>query len=332
MSHTVQDAPRPLTFRLLRLLADGEFHSGEAMAHELGLSRASVHNALQGVGEYGLDLHRVRGRGYRLARPLFWLDPAAIKKQLEEARAQVQLEILDHATSTNALLLQRSALGAPSGSVLAAEWQSAGRGRLGRAWHAGLGDALTFSLLWRFNSGLGALSGLSLAVGVAALRALDEIGVHDTSLKWPNDILYGKGKLAGILLEAQGDMLGPSAVVIGVGLNLRVSAAARAAIDQPVSDLAEAGVAAAARNRVFATLLKHLLRVMEEFSARGFVALREEWEVHHAFQQREVTLTMPDGTTVMGVVRGVTDEGALRLATLAGECVFHAGEISLRGR
>lgn len=330
MSHPVQDAPRPLTFGLLRLLADGEFHSGEAMAHELGLSRASVHNALQGVGEYGLDLHRVRGRGYRLARPLYWLDAAAIKKQLEEAR--VQLEILDHATSTNALLLQRSVLGAPSGSVLAAEWQSAGRGRLGRTWHAGLGDALTFSLLWRFNSGLGALSGLSLAVGVAVLRALDEIGAHDTSLKWPNDILLGEGKLAGILLEAQGDMLGPSAVVIGVGLNLRVSAAARAAIDQPVSDLAAAGVAAAARNRVFATLLKHLLRVMEEFSARGFAALREEWEAHHAFRQREVRLSMPNGSVVAGVVRGVTDEGALRVETIAGERVFHAGEISLRGR
>jgi len=331
-NYVMANAPRPLTFGLLRLLADGEFHSGEAMAAELGLSRASVHNALQDVGEYGLDLHRVRGRGYRLARPLHWLDAAAIKKQLADAGGGLQLDLLDRATSTNAMLLQRAALGAPSGSVLAAEWQSAGRGRLGRVWHAGLGDALTFSLLWRFACGLGALSGLSLAVGVAVLRALHELGVCEVSLKWPNDILLAEGKLAGILLEAQGDMLGPSAVVIGIGLNLAVSETARTVIDQPVSDLATAGVSLAERNRVLGLLLKHLLRVLDEFTAHGFGALRAEWERNHAFQQREVKLALPDGTQVTGQVRGVTDEGALRVATAAGEQVFHAGEISLRSR
>ncbi|NCN87976.1 MAG: biotin--[acetyl-CoA-carboxylase] ligase [Gallionella sp.] len=320
----------PLTFALLRLLADGAFHSGQTMAAQLGTSRASVHNALREVGMYGLDLHRVRGRGYRLAHPLHWLDEALIKQQLD-AGTVVRLEIVEHTSSTNAMLLQRAVLGAASGSVLAAEWQSAGRGRLGRAWQAGLGDALTFSLLWRFDGGLGGLSGLSLAVGVAVLRALDEIGVREAGLKWPNDVLLGAGKLAGILLEAQGDMLGPSAVVIGVGLNLRVPATARAVIDQPVSDLVTAGVAAEARSRVFGILLKHLLRVMEEFSARGFAALREEWEAHHAFRQREVKLSLPDGTSMVGWVCGVTDEGALRVQTATGERVFHAGEISLRG-
>ena len=329
MNPAVANAPHPLTFGLLRLLADGEFHSGQVMARQLGLSRASVHNALQGVGEFGLDLHRVRGRGYRLARPLHWLDAAAIKKQLADAGEQVQLEILDHATSTNAVLLQRTALGAPSGSVVAAEWQSAGRGRLGRTWHAALGEALTFSVLRRFACGLGALSGLSLAVGVAVLRALHELGVRDVRLKWPNDILLPEGKLAGILLEAQGDMLGPSAVVIGIGLNLRLTEAARAAIDQPAGELA--AVPLSGRSRVLGVLLQHLLRVLDEFAAQGFGALRAEWERNHAFRQREIRLSLPDGTTVAGVVRGVTDEGALCVETAAGERVFHTGEISLRG-
>jgi len=319
----------PLTFALLRLLADGEFHSGQVMARQLGLSRASVHNALQGVAEYGLDLHRVRGRGYRLARPLHWLDATAIKKQLADAGERVQLEILDHATSTNAVLLQRTALGAPSGSVVAAEWQSAGRGRLGRTWHAALGEALTFSVLRRFECGLGALSGLSLAVGVAVLRALHELGVQDVRLKWPNDILLPEGKLAGILLEAQGDMLGLSAVVIGIGLNLRLTESARAAIDQPAGELA--AVPLSERCRVLGVLLQHLLRVLDEFAAHGFGALRAEWERNHAFRQREIRLSLPDGTTVAGVVRGVTDEGALCVETAAGERVFHTGEISLRG-
>ncbi|GAB1235170.1 biotin--[acetyl-CoA-carboxylase] ligase [Ferrigenium sp. UT5] len=328
MNPVPQNPLRPRTFALLRCLADGEFHSGEAMAGQLGLSRASVHNALQEVGAYGLDLHRVRGRGYRLARPLYWLDAAAIKEQMAGAGA-LQLEIIDHATSTNAMLLQRAALGAPSGSVLAAEWQSAGRGRLGRAWHAALGDALTFSVLWRFACGLGALSGLSLAVGVAVLRALHELGVGEASLKWPNDILLPEGKLAGILLEAQGDMLGPSAVVIGVGLNLNLSETARAAIDQPAGALA--AVPLRDRSRVLGILLRHLWQVLHLFTAHSFAALKAEWERGHAFQQREVRLSLPDGTTCAGRVLGVTDEGALRVATAAGERVFHAGEISLRG-
>ena len=133
-----------------------------------------------------------------------------------------QIELADSAVSSNTVLLQRAALGAASGSVLAVEWQSAGRGRLGRVWHSGLGSALTFSLLWRFEFGLSALSGLSLAVGVAMMRALEKIGVSDIGLKWPNDVLTKSGKLAGILIEAQGDMLGPSLVVIGIGMNLRL--------------------------------------------------------------------------------------------------------------
>ena len=330
MKQTESTAPRPLTFALLRLLADGDFHSGEEMARCLDLSRASVHNALQDVECYGLMLHSVRGRGYQLAQPLCWLDAGRITEHLADIGDCLHLEILDHAASSNALLLQRAAQGAASGSVLAVEWQSAGRGRLGRAWHSGLGDALTFSVLWRFENGLAALSGLSLAVGVATVRALHELGVQGAGLKWPNDVLLPEGKLAGILLEAQGDMLGPSAVVIGIGLNLSLPAQAGRQIDQPVGDLAACGIPLQERNRVLALLLKHLVHILREFTLYGFAPLRSEWESYHLFQHRPAKLLMPDGTLVEGAVRGVTDEGALRLETARGEQVFNAGEISLR--
>lgn len=323
-------APKPLTVALLRLLADGEFHSGEEMARSLELSRASVHNALQDVERYGITLHSVRGRGYQLAQPLHWLEAGQIAAHLAEVRDSLQLEILDHAASSNALLLQRAAQGAASGSVLAVEWQSAGRGRLGRAWHSGLGNALTFSVLWRFESGLAALSGLSLAVGVATVRALHELGVRDVGLKWPNDVLLREGKLAGILLEAQGDMLGPSAVVIGIGLNLSLPLQVTRQIDQAVSDLAMCGIPLQERNRVLAMLLKHLVRMLREFARHGFAPLRGEWESYHLLQQRPARLHMPDGAWVEGVVCGATDAGALRLETAQGERVYNAGEISLR--
>lgn len=329
-------APKPLTLALLRLLADGEFHSGEILAQRLGVSRASVNNALHGIGNYGLTLYSVRGRGYRLLNPPQWLDAAQISAQLAGEAGIFSIEILDSAVSTNTLLLQRAAQGAPSGSVLAAEWQSGGRGRLGRTWHSGLGNALTFSLLWRFDCGLAGLSGLSLATGVALMRALHALGISGAQLKWPNDVLGTDGKIAGILIEAQGDMLGPSAVVIGIGINLTLPQEILQRIDQPVSDLSQHATTLPQRNLLLAAVLRELLTVLREFATAGFAALREEWEGYHFYQNRAVQLSLPDGKLVQGNVRGVNQDGALVIELKSAEGsrpetrIFHAGEISLR--
>lgn len=329
-------APKPLTFALLRLLADAEFHSGEVLAQQLGVSRASVNNALHGMEQYGLTLYSVRGRGYRLINPPQWLDAAQVNAHLAGESGDFHLEILDAAPSSNTLLLQRAAQGAPHGSVLAVEWQSGGRGRLGRTWHSGLGNALTFSLLWRFDCGLSGLSGLSLATGVALIRALQALGVSGARLKWPNDVLGAGGKIAGILIEAQGDMLGPSAVVIGIGMNLTLPQQILQRIDQPVSDLSQLTAALPQRNLLLATVLHQLATVLREFSADGFAGLRAEWENYHLYQNRAVQLLLPDGKIIQGIVRGVNQDGALsaEVKSAAGGYtemrIFHAGEISLR--
>ncbi|MCX7193858.1 MAG: biotin--[acetyl-CoA-carboxylase] ligase, partial [Proteobacteria bacterium] len=205
------------TWQLLRLLSDGDFHSGEALGLQLGVSRATVFSALKDVADHGVVLQRIRGRGYRLAKAWPCLDADEISRHLADFATVFHIEILQQATSSNTELLRRATQGAVSGSVLAVELQTAGRGRIGRTWHSGLGNALTFSVLWRFNCGLNALSGLSLAVGVAVIRALNRFGAAGVGLKWPNDILAPHGKLGGVLIEAQGDMYGPSAVVIGIG-------------------------------------------------------------------------------------------------------------------
>lgn len=329
MSESVIAPPKPLTFSLLRLMADGEFHSGEVLARQLGVSRASVNNALRGIEQYGLTLFGVRGRGYRLIEPPVWLDAGLVRAALKTPEI-FRIEIIESAASSNTMLLQRAAQGLPSGSVLAAEWQSAGRGRLGRTWHSGLGNALTFSLLWRFESGLSALSGLSLGVGVAIMRALRKLGTANVGLKWPNDVLDDRGKLAGILIEAQGDMLGPSVVVIGIGLNLRLPPSVSRRIDQPVSALAQVAAELPERNRLLALLLQELAEMLATFAAQGFTPLRAEWESYHVYQDRSVRMLLPDGTQVAGIVRGVTDEGALRVDSKQGMQIFNAGEISLR--
>ena len=323
---------KPLAAGVLARLADGGFHSGEALARSLGMSRASVWNAVRELEGTGIEIYKVHGRGYRLPHPFTLLDRAAIERHLAAHAGRFTIEILNTVDSTNTVTLQRAAAGAPDGAVIAAEWQSQGRGRLGRSWHAGVGEALTFSLLWRTDHGAGALSGVTLAVGVALARALGSAGAEGVTLKWPNDVLWRKGKLAGVLTELQGDALGPTAVVIGVGVNVRLSEATRARIGQAAADLETACGTAPDRNRLLAEMLIELDRVLAAFGREGFAAVREEWQRHHAQQDRRVTLTLPDGKRRSGLARGVAEDGALLLETPAGIQRCHSGDISLRSR
>lgn len=318
----------PRTWHLLSLLADGEFYSGETLAQCLGVSRATVCNALNEAATLGICLQRVRGRGYRLSQPWQMLNKTQLIEALGEIAHRLNIDFQQHATSTNEVLLQRMAYAAPSGSVLAVEWQSAGRGRLGRTWHSHLGNALTFSLLWRFDSGLVSLSGLSLAVGVAMVRALAGCGIHGVQLKWPNDVFSVHGKLGGILLEARGDLHGPCAVVIGIGLNCSLPLALEQRIDQRATALDQLCTDLPNRNHILAALLQQLLLILDVFTQHGFAPLRTEWEHYHAQQNQSVILKLPDGSTCHGIARGVNDTGELRLETAAGMRTCHSGEVT----
>jgi BirA family transcriptional regulator, biotin operon repressor / biotin---[acetyl-CoA-carboxylase] ligase len=327
----ILDRVKPLTSSVLKRLADGDFHSGEALARVLGVSRASVWHAIRDLEAMGLEVYKIHGRGYRLRRPLVLLDRAAVERHLGAHSARFVLDIRDTVESTSSALLIEAASGAAGGTVLAAEWQTRGRGRLGRTWRAGVGEALTFSLLWRFARGASALSGLSLAIGMAIARALAEVGVQDAALKWPNDVLWQGRKLGGILTELAGDALGPTAAVIGIGINVELSEATRASVGQPVADLAAACGVKPDRNRALAAVLVELYRVLEAFSRDGFSPLREEWQRRHAHQDRRVTLVLPDGASVTGWARGAAEDGALLLETPTGMRRYHSGDISLRG-
>lgn len=319
----------PLTLPILRTLADGAFHSGEDLAARFGVSRASIWNALQGLDVLGVRLFKIRGRGYQLADPIEWLDASKIVNHFGPRAQQIDLQILDVAESTNSLLMQRAAQGG-HGQCIVAEMQTQGRGRRGRAWHGALGGSLTFSLLWRFNLGASQLSGLSLAVGVALVRALHELGHSGIHLKWPNDLVHGYRKLGGVLIEIQGDAMGPSTAVIGVGINLRLPEQVKNKIDQAVVDLHTLMQPPASRNALLGRTLHHLAEMLVLFEAEGFEALRAEWEQAHAYHEKPVIMRMPDGAEIHGVVCGVAPDGALILDTPSGERRFGSGEMSMR--
>lgn len=320
-----------LLFPLLRLLADGQFQSGEALARHFGVTRATIWNAVQQAESLGIQIFSVRGKGYRLPEKLDFLDQAVIHRAMQQAGCAIDVQVLDIAESTNTLLMTRAAQAAPHGACVVAELQQGGRGRRGRSWISGLGTGLTFSLLWRFSRGAGGLSGLSLAVGVALARGLKEFGAADVALKWPNDVLHAQKKLAGILVELQGEMLGPSAAVIGIGINIRLPREAREAIGQPVVDLSEVLRQPVDRNALLVILLKHLAAVLNEFEHHGFPPLMDEWQSRHAYHLCPVQLLLPDGSALEAVVEGVADDGTLLANAGQGTRRFTSAEISVRG-
>jgi len=319
--------------QIIGRLADGGCHSGEALARALGLSRAAVWKRVRAAGEdLGLRVHAVPGRGYRLERPLELLDSLKILAEMApEARARVPaLHLLEQVDSTNNRLLRIAAAGGASGTLCLAEQQSAGRGRRGRRWISPYGTNIYLSLLWRFTLAPSELSGLSLACGLALLRALRDLGVPELGLKWPNDILHRGRKLAGVLIDLSGEAGGPTQAVIGVGVNTFLPAENGREIDQPWTDLTSVtGASSISRNRLAGRLAAQLVETLGRYGAEGLRPWLDEWPRQDLFYGRPVVLRQAGGRQVRGVHAGIDASGALLLEVEGRVLPYHAGEISL---
>lgn len=248
---------------------------------------------------------------------------ADIAAALGGLAVRFDVDVLESCASTNSELMARAEAGAPSGTVVAARRQTAGRGRLGRTWVAEPGASLAFSLLWRFPAGTWP-AGLSLAVGVGLAEALEGLGVGAVALKWPNDLLRGGRKCAGVLVElVPGDT---GAAVVGVGINLALPAAlpddvraAAAALDLAVPPAA-----------ILARLLAGLHGALTDFGAGGFVALRERWLARCAHRDVAVRILSEQAPPLEGRCVGVDVDGALLLETPVCVQRILSGDVSLR--
>lgn len=258
------------------------------------------------------------------------VDSVRLKPLLGPVAGRFDVDALDACDSTSSELLRRADAGAPSGTVVVADCQTAGRGRRGRTWLSRAEDSLTFSLLWRFSGTAAQLAGLSLAVGVAVAEALESLGVQGLGLKWPNDVLLtrddGYAKLAGVLVELSSDRRGTQAV-IGIGLNLRAPAEA---LPQPAAGLADALSVVPERHALLAALLQSLAGVLDRFAAGGFAALQSAWQRRHAWQNRPVRLTEDGAVEGEGVCLGADSDGALLVETPVCIKRFLSGDVSLR--
>ena len=317
---------------ILRLLSDGSFHSGTDLGKKLGITRAAVCKSVHQLAQSGLEVHRVTGRGYKLDTPLTLLDRPGLLKWLGSSAAEIRdrLQILDEVDSTNRYLAEHMATDMDiNGATCVAEAQSGGRGRRGRSWITTPYCNLMLSMAWRFPGGPSLVSGLSLAAGVALLRALEEYGVAGVGLKWPNDVLWDNRKLAGLLVDVQGEAAGPTLIILGVGINGYISPQDATHIDQPWIDLHGITGETTDRNRLAALVVRHLLGMFHLFASKGFAPFRGEWQERHLFHGRRVRLIQGD-REFSGTAEGIDETGGLIVRHARNRQVFHSGEVSLR--
>ncbi|MDT4328580.1 bifunctional biotin--[acetyl-CoA-carboxylase] ligase/biotin operon repressor BirA [Methylomonas sp. MV1] len=322
----------PVDRQLIALLVDGRFHSGTELAGALGVSRSAVWKHLQGLSELGIEILAVSGKGYRLATPMDLLDSERIFAYLHHRASGLLtgLEVHGLIASTNTYLHELAEQGVPGGLVCLAERQTAGKGRRGRQWVSPFGRNIYLSILWRFQGGPAAIAGLSLALGVATIQALRQLGAHDVGLKWPNDIYWRQRKLGGILIEVSGESDGPCHAVAGLGLNVDMSAKQGEAIDQDWADLVAVlgGSARPDRNRVSGVLLNHWLPVLAEFEQRTLVDYIEDWREVDCMVGKTVDISIGN-LEHRGTVAGIDDQGFLLLTDANGELRrFASGEVS----
>ncbi len=314
----------------LRLLGSGAALAGPELARRLAVSRAAVWKQIDTLRRHGLEIVS-DAHGYRLARPLEILDVERVRRGVPEALRRRLGAIENHwrLDSTSSEIARRAAE-LPDLSFVFADWQEAGRGRRGRQWLSPPARNLQFSCLKRFAGGYAALSGLSLAVGLAAARALEDRGIRDIGLKWPNDLVYGDAKLGGILVELGGEFMGPCHAVIGIGINVDLPVAMRQGLDRTCTDLAALcnGVVPS-RNELASALVACLVDALDAFDARGFSACAQAWAARDVLAGRRIRVLDPRGG-FEGIAEGVDARGALAVRTPEGIRAIDSGEISVR--
>jgi len=326
-----------IKYKVLDILSDAQFHSGESLGQALGVSRTAVWKQLQKLESMGLQLESVKGKGYRLSQGFELLQDKKITVHLtSKAQSQLQtIQIYQTVDSTNRvaadeIITKQTIQGRASGTVVLAEYQTRGRGRRGKDWISPFGSNIYLSIIWDFDTGAGALQGLSLSVGVAVKRALAQLGLDTVKLKWPNDIYNNKKKLGGILLEMVGDPAGQCTVIIGIGINVTMPHQSGQAIDQQWTDLKSCAGKFVSRNQLAALIVESCFNILADYEVQGFTAYRDEWQANDAFRGKQGTIITPK-QSIAGTIRGVNNVGALQMELKNGEInSFVGGELSLR--
>lgn len=318
----MKDITIPL--KLIKILSDGEFYSGELLGEMIGMSRAAINKHIQTIRDWGIDIFTVTGKGYSLPAPMQLLDEEVILKHLPEGGVTV-LPVVD---STNQYILERLDT-LSSGDACLAEYQQSGRGRRGRQWFSPFGANLYLSLYWRLEQGPAAAVGVSLVIGIVMAEVLHKLGADGVRVKWPNDLYLKDRKLAGILVELTGKTGDAANLVIGAGINLQMREPAPDTINQGWINLQEAGIEIN-RNTLASTLISELRSALAVFELQGLEPFIPRWEKLDNYFNRPIRLVIGN-REIHGIDRGIDRQGALLLEADGLITPYIGGEISLRG-
>ncbi|MCP9270422.1 bifunctional biotin--[acetyl-CoA-carboxylase] ligase/biotin operon repressor BirA [Xenorhabdus sp. XENO-1] len=318
----MKDISIPL--KLIKVLSDGEVHSGQQLGQKLGMSRAGINKHIQTIREWGVEILTIPGKGYRFPVSMNLLDKELIAGYLPNDR----LEVIPVIDSTNQYLLEKlSEL--DSGDACVAEYQYAGRGRRGRQWISAFGRNLYLSMYWRLEQGPAAAIGLSLVVGIVIAEVLNRQGAERVKVKWPNDLYLDDKKLAGILVELIGKTGDAAQIVIGIGMNISMSSEQQKLINQQWTNLQQAGIVVE-RNKLISEIILELKKALIQFENEGLSPFLFRWLKLDNFMNRSVKLIIGN-QEVYGTARGIDQQGALLLDINGVITPYIGGEISLRG-
>lgn len=311
--------------KVLDILNDGTIHAGSDIAETLAISRTAVWKIIQRLKKYHVDIHS-QHQGYQLTSPLILFD----KKKIENlvGRSKITLEVFEKIPSTNNYLKDKASL--KGIHFCLAEYQSKGRGRLGRTWVSPFGRNIYCSFRYVFNKDISEMGGLSLVIGILIAKALE--GLSPTlkpRLKWPNDIYVDNQKIGGILIDLMGEANGNCTAIVGIGLNVNMKDEDSKDINQPWTSLEHALDEKLDRNIIVARLMQSILSGIEIFHEKGLDPFLAEWQRYDLFQNQEVSITMVN-KVISGVARGINSHGYLLLESPSGNTEpFSCGDTTL---
>jgi BirA family biotin operon repressor/biotin-[acetyl-CoA-carboxylase] ligase len=301
--------------------------SGEVLAERLGISRAAVFKHVEGLRARGYTIASEHAQGYVLTATPDRLDAVELGPHLTGTWRRIEWHAEIDSTQRRARELGQGA--ADEGTVVVAEAQTAGRGRLGRTWHSPPGRNLYCSILLRPALAPAMVPQLALAVGLGVAQAIETLGLQPR-LKWPNDVLLDGRKAVGILTELEAELERVRLVIVGIGVNVNLGPADLPAyLRETATSLKIAAGRPIDRVRFTAALLAAVEGTYGRFLREGFAGLRADWDARDALRGRHVTRDVA-GTMVAGVADGVDDDGALRLVSEGGVVQrVLAGEVTI---
>ena len=315
-------------------LADDAWLSGEALSGQLGVSRAQVWKHVQALRKRGYEIAGEAGGGYHLVSAPDRLFADEVLRGLDTRWIAQDFHYLESTDSTNRVAFELAGQGAPHGTVVVAEGQTAGRGRLGRTFFSPPHRNLYTSVVLRPEVRLAQAPTLILAAAVAVAEAVGAtVGDPDAaSIKWPNDVQLGGRKTAGILMELHAEATRVGFLILGIGVNLNVQ---QREFPEELRDVATSLATfsghsvdrAAFTRRLYGTLEE----VMDQFASTGFEGVRPRFEARFHMPGRHVEITEADGSSKLsGVALGIDVDGSLRVRTEDGrETRVVAGDVTL---